>query len=250
MAAQLVTTIKRYIGTAAEIAAMTLTGIPTGSTFFESDTGILKVLNAAGALVTAPSESVQLSGSNTADGSTVNAVSVVLDANGDPCIRMVDAAPFAYDDVNNKYLITGIVSEGKAVKIATAVEFRTTDSQLFNLITHGGMTAAEIRRYKRFKISIYNTHDVAAKITLYDAFMVSAGAPAAIGPAVYTEDAVVPATSGSLTLTGKAGGTGVANLRKIVPELDNGIFSNLFVKVVFASAPTTGALSIAIEMGM
>lgn len=67
MAATLVTTIKRYIGTAAEIAAMTLTGIPTGSTFFESDTGILKVLNAAGALVTAPSESVQLSGSKVVD---------------------------------------------------------------------------------------------------------------------------------------------------------------------------------------
>ena len=64
MAAQLVTRINRYIGTAAEIAAMTLTDIPTGSTFFESDTGILKILNAAGALVEAPSESVQLSGSN------------------------------------------------------------------------------------------------------------------------------------------------------------------------------------------
>lgn len=43
---------------------MTLTGIPTGSTFFESDTGILKVLNAAGALVNAPGESIALSGSN------------------------------------------------------------------------------------------------------------------------------------------------------------------------------------------
>ena len=68
MAAQLVTRINRYIGTAAEIAAMTLTDIPTGSTFFESDTGILKILNAAGALVEAPSESVQLSGSNLTEG--------------------------------------------------------------------------------------------------------------------------------------------------------------------------------------
>ncbi len=64
MTVQLVTKINRYIGTAAEIAAMTLTGIPAGSTFFESDTGILKILNAAGALVNAPSESVALSGSN------------------------------------------------------------------------------------------------------------------------------------------------------------------------------------------
>jgi hypothetical protein len=64
LAAQLVTKINRYIGTAAEIAAMTLTGIPTGSTFFESDTGILKIVNQAGVLVNAPSESVGLSGSN------------------------------------------------------------------------------------------------------------------------------------------------------------------------------------------
>ena len=65
MAVKLVTAIKRYIGTAAEIAAFDLTGIPAGSTFFESDTGILKVLNEAGALVQAPGETVQLSGSNT-----------------------------------------------------------------------------------------------------------------------------------------------------------------------------------------
>ena len=71
MAAQLVTRINRYIGTAAEIAAMTLTDIPTGSTFFESDTGILKILNAAGALVEAPSESVQLSGSNAQESEAV-----------------------------------------------------------------------------------------------------------------------------------------------------------------------------------
>lgn len=67
LAVQLVTRINRYIGTAAEIAALTLTDIPVGSTFFESDTGILKILNAAGALVEAPSESVSLSGSKVAD---------------------------------------------------------------------------------------------------------------------------------------------------------------------------------------
>ena len=75
MAVQLVTKINRYIGTAAEIAVLTLTGIPVGSTFFESDTGILKILNAAGALVEAPSESVQLSGSNVTIGATSFVVS-------------------------------------------------------------------------------------------------------------------------------------------------------------------------------
>ncbi|MDD4775434.1 MAG: hypothetical protein PHG75_02900, partial [Syntrophomonas sp.] len=56
--------------TAAEVAAFPLAGLPVGSTFFESDTGILKVLNAAGALVQAPGETVALSGSNALKGAT------------------------------------------------------------------------------------------------------------------------------------------------------------------------------------
>jgi len=51
MAAKLVTTIKRFVGTAAEIAALSLTGIPAGSTFFETDTSRMKILNEAGVLV-------------------------------------------------------------------------------------------------------------------------------------------------------------------------------------------------------
>lgn len=74
MAIQLVSAIKRYIGTAAEVAAFPLAGLPVGSTFFESDTGILKVLNAAGALVQAPGETVALSGSNAIKGAVVNNV--------------------------------------------------------------------------------------------------------------------------------------------------------------------------------
>jgi len=64
MAGVLVTSIKRFIGTAAEIAAISLTGIPAGSTFYETDSGIMKILNSAGALV-AKDELVKLSGSNT-----------------------------------------------------------------------------------------------------------------------------------------------------------------------------------------
>jgi len=63
MAIQVVQAITRYIGTAAEVAAFPLAGVPVGSTFFESDTGILKTVNAAGALVNAPGESIALSGS-------------------------------------------------------------------------------------------------------------------------------------------------------------------------------------------
>lgn len=50
LAVRLITTIKRFVGTAAEIAAFDLTDIPTGSEFIESDTGKRKILNAAGTL--------------------------------------------------------------------------------------------------------------------------------------------------------------------------------------------------------
>jgi CO dehydrogenase/acetyl-CoA synthase alpha subunit len=60
MAVKVMQGITRYIGTAAEIAAYDIAKANIGSTFFESDTGIV---NQAGVLVNAPSESVSLSGS-------------------------------------------------------------------------------------------------------------------------------------------------------------------------------------------
>lgn len=63
MAVKLITTIKRFIGTAAEVAAFDVTGLPVGSPFLESD-GKMKILNSAGTLVDKPAELVQLSGSN------------------------------------------------------------------------------------------------------------------------------------------------------------------------------------------
>jgi len=48
MAATLVTTIKRFIGTAAEMAALSVVGVSSGSTYFQDDTGLLYVLDSAG----------------------------------------------------------------------------------------------------------------------------------------------------------------------------------------------------------
>ena len=45
MAVKLVTHSPRYIGTAAERAAMSTTGVPVGASFFESDTGIIYIFN-------------------------------------------------------------------------------------------------------------------------------------------------------------------------------------------------------------
>lgn len=47
MAVVLVTVISRYMGTAAERAAMDTTGVRTGSEFFESDTGLTYIFNGA-----------------------------------------------------------------------------------------------------------------------------------------------------------------------------------------------------------
>lgn len=48
MAYRLVTTLQRFLGTAAERAAMTTTGVNPGSTYFETDTGLMYVLDNAG----------------------------------------------------------------------------------------------------------------------------------------------------------------------------------------------------------
>lgn len=48
MAAVLVTTIKRFLGTAAEMAALNVVKVPAGSTFFQTDTGLLYNLDSAG----------------------------------------------------------------------------------------------------------------------------------------------------------------------------------------------------------
>lgn len=89
MAVQMIGAIKRYTGTAAEIGNFSLVGVPVGSTFFESDTGQLKILSAAGTLVNAPSESVTLSGSN------VEVIDVVI-AESETESAEVDVSKYKY----------------------------------------------------------------------------------------------------------------------------------------------------------
>jgi len=48
MAVTLITTTKRFEGTAAEMAAVSVVGVPAGSTFFQSDTGLTYNLSSAG----------------------------------------------------------------------------------------------------------------------------------------------------------------------------------------------------------
>lgn len=133
------------------------------------------------------------------------------------------------------------------VTLANAVTITNTTEQRYNLITHGGMTEDQIRQYRKFKVSVINSHDQAGTITLNTA--VRALGPTGLSSAgtLFTEAGVVVATTGRLILQDRAGGTGSSTQIKVVPSLE-GVHSNLFVYVSFAVAPTTGSITIMVEM--
>ena len=104
--AEVVTTIKRFIGTAAERAAMTeadRNATNPGSTYFESDTGRLYVLDAGTPhtwreKLTNVAGDVQLTGSILANDidnvDTPTAITALQDGDGKAVLRVVDAAPY------------------------------------------------------------------------------------------------------------------------------------------------------------
>lgn len=119
MAVTLVTTIKRFEGTAAEMAAMDVTGVPAGSTFFQNDTGLIFSLSAAGAWTEKKTNgTMQLSASTALAGKFIpvdtdgdekftsgNPASVQLSGSktgkeaSDTITRGNDATPYAVGDV-------------------------------------------------------------------------------------------------------------------------------------------------------
>src|SRR5690554_6092894 len=61
-------------------------------------------------------QKVTQTGSNVSDGSSVEGVSFVLDDEGYPVLRIVDSAPFAYDEANDEYKINGqVIVENKRI---------------------------------------------------------------------------------------------------------------------------------------
>lgn len=135
----------------------------------------------------------------------------------------------------------------KLVTIANAVAILDTAQKFYNLITHGGMSEEQIRQYKRFKVSLNNTHDQAAAVSLYTASRSYSLTGATGGGLLYTEAAILTATTGRLTLQDKAGGTGASTSIKTIPAL-GGVHSNIIIGIQFATAPTTGSLTIMVEM--
>lgn len=137
----------------------------------------------------------------------------------------------------------------KIVTIANAVAITGTTTYAYSLITHGGMTNDEIRQYKNFRITLNNTHDQAADVRLvaaHPAFSTTTYAYA--GSMLYYEAGVLGATIGRMALQGAAGGTGAEGQIKVVPALINAAFYNLYVVVAFGVAPTSGSLTIKVDM--
>jgi hypothetical protein len=137
----------------------------------------------------------------------------------------------------------------KEIILANAVAFVATTPQAFNLMTISGLSKDQIRQYRRFKLSLRNTHDQAASVSIYDANLAVNAIGAATGPKIYYESSCVPINSFA-TISGKNGGTGIEASRKIVPEFDNGIFSNMIVLVSFPVSPTSGYFTMILEMSM
>lgn len=134
----------------------------------------------------------------------------------------------------------------KLVTIANAVTITTTSLKTYNIITDGGMREEQIRQYKRFKVSFQNTHDQAATVFVYTAFRPLDLINTYTAGLLYTESNILTA-SGRLLIQDKAGGTGAGATIKTVPALE-GVHSNLIINVQFAIAPTTGSLTIMVEM--
>jgi len=136
---------------------------------------------------------------------------------------------------------------GKVVTIANAIAITGTSNNDYNLITNGGMTEDDIRSYSQFKISIYSTHNQTADVSLIPLHKASNGYVVAT-MALYSENAILPANDGRLILQSKSGGVGVGANIKVIPALSGEIYSNLYIRVKFNTAPTSGTLTIVIEM--
>lgn len=143
--------------------------------------------------------------------------------------------------------LTGSIVKQKAVVIANAVAITDTNPKLYNLIGNGGLTEEEIRTYRRFKISFNNTHDQAASVRVATvAKAVNVAGYNVVGD-LYNESGVLKANNGRLIIQSKEGGVGANSDIKTVPALE-GLHSNLFVRVDFSVAPTSGSITIIVEM--
>jgi hypothetical protein len=134
----------------------------------------------------------------------------------------------------------------KYLILANAVAITTSGINDYNLIEDGGLTEEQIRQYKRFKFSLVNTHDQPATVTIYSALRAHNSTGATVQGVIYNESNVLAASGGRLIISSEDIGVGGSAEYKSVPALKD-LHSNLIIRANFSTAPTSGALTIAVE---
>lgn len=173
---------------------------------------------------------------------------IVIDSVTATDITLKDATdPGKKLKVNSDGSVNTQLTGSRVVVIANAVAITDSTTKTYNLITQGLLTEAQIRQFSDFKITINNSHNQVASITVLSGFP-ALGLTNPVGAAVlYVESGILDATSGRLILQSAAGGTGATAQHKIIPAL-KGVHGNILVQALFNVAPTSGSLSITIEM--
>lgn len=109
---------------------------------------------------------VTLSGSNVADGTSGPAISFVLDDDGVPVLRVVDAAPFAYDAVTGRYKVEiQANADALTTPVHTTVNVGATSTTV--------LPANAARKY----VLIVNYSDVEVDLRLGEDAVVGEGIP-------------------------------------------------------------------------
>lgn len=140
------------------------------------------------------------------------------------------------------------LGNGKVVTLVNAA-VTNTDINLYSLIVNAAMTAIEIRRYRRFKISINNAQNQAAKVSIYTGHSAT-GLLLGYGEGglLYYEDAPLEANKRLLFMSAPNVGINASGYIKSIPALDD-VHSNVLIAIQYIVAPTAGGtLKIDVEM--
>ena len=170
-------------------------------------------------------------------------ISTFQDTNGNYVLRMIDAAPFHYDE-NKDVSKVSERDNNNLVILADSEEIRATGNISRNFVTHGGLSEGELRKYRKIHISVYNTHDKEAsfRIMPYNSALGGYSGSAFL----YNGSNVIPAENGRILFLPQEGGAGSDNII-IIPALI-GVYTNLQIQFSFAGEPTQGDITIHAEL--
>lgn len=159
---------------------------------------------------------LQLAGSNVEDGSPVSGVSFVLDENNHPVLRIVDAAPFAYDKTTDTIKIS---HQKEEIVVWSNLQIRdtaTTFSPVFDL-----------SKYRKVIFWIRNNHDQDLQLRYKPGT-----------PTLGNEIAFNGSESVNFKAISKHGY--MIDLSKVFPDISSeGVF-NIAFEIKSSTAPTTG----------